>query len=77
MKPRLKEHTISYLWYYFVAYVESIPLDSRKTKLLKLKLLIFLSTTNSFNKLFQKSRNNDIIFIEKSKKLQYYFSISI
>ena len=49
--------------------------DSQKTKLLK--LLIFLSTTNSFHQIISKKGQNNDIFIEKSKNNNIILVISI
>jgi hypothetical protein len=47
----------------------SNPLDSQKTKLLKTKTVDFSINSKQFSSnYFKKSQNNDIIFIEKSKK---------
>ena len=50
------------------------PLDSQKFKLLfndyKLKQLIFLSPHMVLIKLFQENQNNNIILIQKLKKLR-------
>ena len=53
-------------------------LDSRKTNLLKIKLLIFISKTSSFHQIIflKKSKNNHIIFIQNPKK-QYPVSILV
>ena len=47
----------------------SNPLDSRKTKLLKIKTVDFSIRSKLFSSnYFKKSQNNNIIFIKKSKK---------
>ena len=47
----------------------SNPLDSRKTKLLKTKTVDFSVNSKQFSSnYFKKSQNNNIIFVEKSKK---------
>ena len=52
---------VVYFWLYC-----RIHWKVKKTRLLK--LLIFLSTTNSFHQIIEKEpQNNDIIFVEKSK----------
>ena len=63
-KPNVKVHLILYCC--LLLALLSNPLESKKTRLLK--LLIFLSTTNSFHQIIEKEpQNKDIIFVEKSK----------
>ena len=48
----------------------SKPLDSQKTKTAE----FFYKQQTVLVKLFKKSQNNNFILIQKSKKVQYYFS---
>ena len=67
-KPKLKKDVGNSL-NVEISQVLSNPLDSRKTKLLKTKTVDFFINNKQFSSnYFKKSQNNDIIFIEKSKK---------